>query len=179
MARVVLSRRDALIEGAAMVSLFGLQPGIARAQSEPVVETRSGKVRGKRVNGVYAFKGVRYGASTAGANRFMPPQTPQPWGGVIDAFEFGASAPSSNPNPPPPGTPSRVILPQLPRPAGAAPPARPKESEDCLFLNVWTAGLNDGRKRPVMFWLHGGFFAIGSGSSVDGTNLAKRGDVGW
>jgi para-nitrobenzyl esterase len=177
MSRSVLSRRAALGQVALTVSLFGLQPGLARAQSEPVVETKLGKVRGKLANGVYAFKGVRYGASTAGPNRFMPPQAPQPWAGVVDAFEFGASAPSSNPNPPPPGTPSRVILSQLPRPAGATPPPRPKESEDCLFLNVWTAGVNDGRKRPVMFWLHGGFFASGSGSGVDGTNLAKRGDV--
>ncbi len=53
------------------------------------------------------------------------------------------------------------------------------ESEDCLVLNVWTRGLRDGGKRPVMFWIHGGGFTAGSGSSpgYDGTNLAKRGDV--
>ncbi len=53
------------------------------------------------------------------------------------------------------------------------------ESEDCLVLNVWTPAIKDGRKRPVMFWCHGGGFASGSGSSpgTDGTNLAHRGDV--
>ena len=53
------------------------------------------------------------------------------------------------------------------------------EGEDCLVLNVWTRGLQDGGKRPVMFWIHGGGFQSGSGSSpgYDGTNLCKRGDV--
>ena len=55
----------------------------------------------------------------------------------------------------------------------------PAEGEDCLVLNVWTPAVNDGRKRPVMFWCHGGGFVTGSGSSpgTDGTNLARRGDV--
>ena len=55
----------------------------------------------------------------------------------------------------------------------------PPESEDCLFLNVWTPGVNDNGKRPVMFWLHGGGFSTGSGSSAlfIGANLARRGDV--
>jgi len=169
-----MSRRTAL-ECLALTSIVGVRPGLARTPTEPVVETRLGKVRGTRVNGVYVFKGIRYAASTAGENRFMPPQPARPWAGIVDAFEFGASAPQSNPNPPPPGTPSRIILAQLPRTPGA--PQTPPESEDCLFLNVWTAGVNDGRRRPVMFWLHGGFFTSGSGSTVDGTNLARRGDV--
>ena len=171
-----MSRR-ATLACLALTSIVGVRPGLARASTEPVVETHLGKVRGRRVNGVYAFKGIRYAASTADANRFMPPQPAQPWAGIMDAFEFGASAPQSNSNPPPPGTPSRVILSQLPRVPGAPQHLRPPESEDCLFLNVWTAGLNDGRRRPVMFWLHGGFFSSGSGSTVDGTNLARRGDV--
>ena len=52
-------------------------------------------------------------------------------------------------------------------------------SEDCLYLNIWTSGLNDGGKRPVMVWLHGGGYARGSGasSSYEGTNIARRGDV--
>ncbi|MDB6082913.1 MAG: Carboxylesterase, partial [Gammaproteobacteria bacterium] len=100
-----------------------------------------------------------------------------PWSGVRDAVEFGSIAPQASPDPSI-GGPWHIIVPQLlPRPNPAAPPPRPKEDEDCLFLNVWTAGLNDGRRRPVMVWLHGGFFAVGSGASVNGTRLANRGDV--
>jgi para-nitrobenzyl esterase len=143
-----------------------------------VVETSHGKVSGVLVDGVYVFKGIRYGASTAGENRFMPPREPEPWAGIQTALAFGASAPQTNPTPPPPGARSRIILSQLPRPAdGALPSVRPEESEDCLFLNVWTAGLKDGHRRPVMVWLHGGFFSVGSGSSDDSLQLAKRGDV--
>src|SRR5690606_9666886 len=65
----------------------------------------------------------------------------------------------------------------IPRAAAAAPGPRPPESEDCQFLNVWTSALADGRPRPVMVWLHGGFFSGGSGSTVDGSRLAARGDV--
>jgi para-nitrobenzyl esterase len=160
-----------------MISVVGLSPGGTAGASEPVAETRYGKVRGIQQDGVYAFKGIRYGASTGGVNRFMPPRAPEPWPGVQVAAKFGNSAPQSNPNPPPPGTPAPVILAQLVPPPNSPRPERLPESEDCLFLNVWTAGLRDGRRRPVMLWLHGGFFYAGSGSTVDGTNLAKRGDV--
>ncbi|HSG54411.1 MAG TPA: carboxylesterase family protein [Paracoccaceae bacterium] len=140
--------------------------------SDPVAETIYGRVRGAfGAGGTMAFKGVRY----AVADRFMPPRPPQPWAGVVDALQFGASAPQSNPEPPP--GPPYVITAQIPPPAGASPPPRLPESEDCLFLNVWTAGLADGRKRPVMVWLHGGFFYGGSGSTVDGSALAARGGV--
>jgi para-nitrobenzyl esterase len=117
-------------------------------------ETTSGKVRGIEVDGIRIFKGIPYGASTAGKNRFMPPVSPAKWTGVRDALEYGPTAPQS-----------------------ATPP--PAQGEDCLVLNVWTPAIKDGRKRPVMFWCHGGGFATGSGSSPgqDGTNLAHRGDV--
>ena len=151
---------------------------VSGVKSEPVVETSHGKVSGALIDGVYVFKGLRYGASTAGDNRFMPPREPQPWAGVLPALTFGDSAPQSNPTPARAGASSRIILSQLPRPSdGTPPPVKPRESEDCLFLNVWTSGLNDGRRRPVMLWLHGGFFSVGSGSSDDSLHLAKRGDV--
>jgi len=134
--------------------------------SEPIVDTTNGKVRGELLEtGVYAFKGIRYGASTEGTNRFMPPKKPEPWAGVRDALKYGASAPQSNPGRP---DQTRESMYQT-----------GPESEDCLFLNVWTQGINDGLKRPVMFWLHGGGFAILSGSAPawNGANLARRGAV--
>jgi len=142
----------------------------ARA-AEPIAETTLGRLRGVDLGGCWAFRGVRY----AVAERFAAPRLPSPHAGVQGAFGVGPSAPQSNPRPP--TGPSAIILPHLPRPPGAAPPSPLPESEDCLVLNVWTSGLGDGRKRPVMVWLHGGFFSSGSGSTVDGASLARRGDV--
>lgn len=133
--------------------------------SEVVVETSAGKIRGVTVNGIRIFKGVPYGASTAGANRFMPPKKPVAWTGVRDALELGPSCPQL------PGFKTPEI--QLMQNLGSNP-----SSEDCLVLNVWTPGTDRGR-RPVMFWLHGGGFQFGSGGQpfYDGANLARRGDV--
>jgi para-nitrobenzyl esterase len=119
----------------------------------PIASTRFGKVRGYIDQGINVFKGIRYGADTS-SRRFMPPLPPEPWTDVRDALSYGPSAPQ---------------------------PSRPNEtfSEDCLFLNVWTPALRDGRKRPVMFYIHGGAYNNGSGSSplYDGVRLCKRGDV--
>jgi para-nitrobenzyl esterase len=137
--------------------------------SETIVETVSGKIRGSTQAGIYAFKGIPYGASTAGANRFQPPRPPDPWAGVRDALEYRGHAPQL------PGRPQRrPELQMILGPADATP-----EGEDCLTLNVWTPVLGDATKRPVMVWLHGGAFAYGSGNRAvtDGANLARRGDV--
>jgi para-nitrobenzyl esterase len=135
-----------------------------------VVTTASGKLRGRLVDGVNEFKGIPYGAPTGGANRFMPPRSPQPWTGVRDAFEFGHYAPQSNRAR---GEKQRQFFKIL----GATKPN--DASEDCLYLNVWTRGLNDGRKRPVMVWFHGGGYDQGTGGSVgyDGAGLARYQDV--
>jgi len=144
-------------------------PNEVNAALSPVVETAAGKLRGSASGGIFAFKGVPYGASTAGANRFMPPKAPEPWAGVRDALEYRGHAPQL------PGRPER--RPELQTILG--PADRTPESEDCLTLNVWTPGLGDGGKRPVMVWLHGGAFAYGSGNRAvtEGANLARRGDV--
>jgi para-nitrobenzyl esterase len=151
-------------------SLLALAPALARAEPSGVVvaDTAFGKVRGEEVQGIKIFKGVPYGASTAGQNRFMPPKDPMPWSGVRDALHYGPSTPQSNPGA------TRAIS-----PLSVASANLPPESEDCLVLNVWTPALKDGRKRPVLFWCHGGGFVTGSGSSpgTDGANLARRGDV--
>ncbi len=134
-------------------------------------ETTFGKIRGVDVDGIKIFKGVPYGANTAGQNRFMAPKNPDKWTGVRDALEFGPSAPQTEPG-------TRRATSDL-AVAGAGLGA---ESENCLVLNVWTPAVGNGandRKRPVMLWCHGGGFSTGSGSSpvTDGTNLARRGDV--
>jgi para-nitrobenzyl esterase len=126
----------------------------------PIATTTHGRVQGAEQDGIKVFKGVPYAAPPVGANRFKPPQPLEPWSDVGDALAYGASCPQ--------------------------PAARPTgwsqeidNSEDCLYLNVWTPALADGGSRPVMVWIHGGGYAIGSGSwpLYDGTALARRGDV--
>jgi len=167
------SRREFV--GAGLTAGAGLTTGLlipraAPASTPPVAKTAAGKVRGAVIDGMYVFKGVPYGASTAGANRFMPPQPPMRWKGERDALAYGLSAPQSDPNVKRPPAATSSLIGEL---------SDKPEGEDCLVLNVWTRGLADGRKRPVMFWIHGGGFQAGSGSSqgYDGTNLCKRGDV--
>ena len=144
-------------------------PTDVASSAPPIVETTSGKLRGSASGGIVAFKGMPYGASTAGANRFMPPRPPGPWAGVRDALEYHGQAPQL------PGRPER--RPELQTILG--PKDTTPEVEDCLTLNVWTPGLGDGGKRPVTVWLHGGAFAYGSGNRAvtEGANLARRGDV--
>lgn len=139
------------------------------------VETVYGKVRGRSTAGIHSFLGIRYGASTAGRNRFMPPQKPQPWARVQDAIAYGNSAPQSNHA----QRADAAGRSEIGRLIAATDGPPPPESEDCLFLNVWTPGVNDNGKRRVMFWLHGGGFSSGSDSSAlfIGANLARRGDV--
>jgi para-nitrobenzyl esterase len=127
------------------------------------VQTASGRVRGLIRNGINQFWGIPYGASTEGANRFMPPVKPAPWTTVRDCFQVGHRAPQD-----PDGPISEVW--SLDR--------REPDGEDCLTINVFTPGLGNGR-RPVMVWLHGGGYAGASGNWLlyDGSNLARKEDV--
>jgi len=126
----------------------------AQAAGDPIVETSNGKVRGYTANGVCTFRGIRYGATTIGKNRFLPPQKPDPWTGIRDATSYGYSAPQTNPSTRSIVGPESTMTQILGASDGFR--AAPAESEDCLFLNVWSAGLGADRKRPVMVWLHGG-----------------------
>jgi para-nitrobenzyl esterase len=138
--------------------------------AEPVVETTYGKVRGREVDGIVSFKGIPYGGSTAGENRFKPPTRPAKWDGVRDALEYGNRAPQPVLTKETAGDYGRLIH-WYEQPG--------EMSEDCLVLNVWTPGVGDGKKRPVMVSFHGGGFTSGTGNSAgyDGDPLARFGDV--
>ena len=127
------------------------------------VQTTAGRVRGLVRYGVNQFYGVPYAASTAGANRFMPPVKPTPWSGLKDCVQVGNRAPQD-----PDGPISEVFALDRQEPMG----------EDCLNLNVFTPALGAGN-RAVMVWLHGGGFSGGSGNWLlyDGTNLARKENV--
>jgi len=161
---LVLASRSAAVAG--MVAL-----GARRtfADSEPIVETASGNIRGVSAGDVQVFKGVPYGATTTGANRFMPPRPPEPSTGIRDTVAYAGHAPQW-----PSTTPRRPELKTL-----LGPPDTTPTGEDCLTLNLWTPGPSGGAKRPVMVWLHGGGMAYGSANRpvYDGTNLARRRDV--
>jgi len=142
----------------------------ASKAKDPIVQTSYGKVRGAVTDGIYSFKGIPYGASTAGANRFKPPVKPAKWDGVRDALEYGNRSPQAVLTKEAAGDYGRLIR-WYEQPG--------EMSEDCLVLNVWTPGIGDGKKRPVMVSFHGGGFTSGTGNSAGyvGDPLAKYGDV--
>ncbi len=142
---------------------------ITVSNTAPEADTAAGKVRGYIRKGIYTFKGIPYADTTEGANRFMPPQKPKPWTGLRSSMQFGSVCPQ----PPRLGWRSDEDAWMFSWNDGVP-------GEDCLRVNLWTPGINDGKKRPVMVWLHGGGFTAGSGQellSYDGENLARRGDV--
>jgi para-nitrobenzyl esterase len=151
-----------------------LPPGTANtiilaSDSNAIVETTAGKVRGFTRNGINTFLGIPYAGTTEGKARYQGPTKVTPWTGLRSSMQYG------------------FVSPQEPR-AGWGndevawmfdwDDGRP--GEDCLRVNIWTPGVNDSKKRPVMVWLHGGGFFAGSGQELKsyyGENLSRRGDV--
>jgi para-nitrobenzyl esterase len=146
-----------------LAQLAGISGLIAASAAVPVgagtaprslATTRSGRIAGYADRGVHVFRGVPYGADTS-SRRFQRALQETAWTGLREAARFGASAPQR-------GDADGQSM-----------------SEDCLFLNVYTPALRDNRKRPILFYIHGGGYTTGSGSHplYDGVNLCRRGDV--
>jgi para-nitrobenzyl esterase len=134
-----------------------------------VAETKYGRVKGYILRDIYHFLGIPYGADTSGANRFMAPRPPEPWDTVFPAVWWGNSAP-------------QLMGHRYARRYNAFVDHTNFDdiSENCLAINVWTPGYGDGKKRPVMLWLHGGGFTGGNGHEQDGyngENLSRLGDI--
>jgi para-nitrobenzyl esterase len=161
-----MDRRTFFKRTAAAGAGVGLRPLLAQRPGDTpgaIVETETGRIRGLASGPVWIFRGVPYGASTGGANRFQPPRKPVPWSGVLDATSYGARA----------YQPLRPMIPEI----GDALTGSGPMSEDCLRLNVFTPGTRG--RRPVMVWFHGGGQRTGSGNSIfyDGRELARNHDV--
>lgn len=134
-----------------------------------IAQTQYGKVKGFILRGIYTFCGIPYGASTEGENRFMPPQEPKAWEGMLPTVFWGDTAPQITDN-------------KYPNNYGTFTDHWNyyDVSEDCLKLNVWTPQLADGAKRPVLVWLHGGGYTNGNGIEQDGyhgENLTRYGNI--
>ncbi|MBP6012116.1 MAG: carboxylesterase/lipase family protein [Alphaproteobacteria bacterium] len=123
---------------------------------ESVVRVRAGKVRGRLAGGLHAFLGVPYAAPPVGGNRFRSPRPVESWSGIRDALSFGA----------------RPLQPIAPPEIAAMAPDPSANGDDCLNLNIWTKTL-DGSGMPVMVWIPGGMFEVGSGATYDGSRFAR------
>jgi para-nitrobenzyl esterase len=162
-----MNRRQ-LLRSSALLGIANLLPKDLRARpvGVSIVTTADGKVRGIADQGIHIFKGIPYGADTS-TTRFAPATPPKPWTGVRDASATGPQAPQPIHN-----REGRSTFSPLDEP-------HPINSEDCLHLNIWTPGVNDSRKRPVLVYIHGGAYSSSSsnGPVYDGFRLARRGDA--
>ncbi len=151
------------------VALFTLNPvaDVGAQLSDPIrIETGLTSGTDAALSGVRVLKGIPYAAPPVGTLRWHAPHPAEAWSGVRPADAFGATCMQ---DPPPPGSFYQLEFFEEIEPM----------SEDCLYLNVWTAASGADEARPVMIWIHGGAFRQGSGSmpSFDGTALAEKGVV--
>ena len=171
-----LAPQSALAQAQATASKSNSAPPLGTANtivlasdSNAVVETNAGRVRGFTRNGINTFLGIPYAGSTEGKARYQPPAKVAPWTGVRSSMQYGFVSPQE----PRSGWGNDEVAWMFDWDDG-------RFGEDCLRVNVWTPGLKDSRKRPVTVWLHGGGFSAGSGQELKsyyGENLSRRGDV--
>lgn len=123
-----------------------------------IVQTTAGSVQGTINDGIYRYLGVPYAQAT---ERFVPAEEVEPWEGIRMADTYGPMSPQGS------------IL------GMSGNGDETGTDNNCQNLNIWTPGMNDGEKRPVMVWLHGGGFSTGSANEAtyDGENLSRSGDV--
>ena len=160
-----LNRRSFLrCTGVAAASVALRTNRAAWAEGAPLARTTAGKISGVIEGGVNVFKGIPYGADTA-TTRFKAPVAPAPWKDVKECTRFAPRAPQ--------------LVQASTAGAAYAAPGEGRQSEDCLHLNVWTGGLRDNKKRPVLVYFHGGAYNNGTVNSdlYDGKRLVHRGDV--
>lgn len=138
--------------------------------SNPIAQTRYGKLEGVLEDDIQVFRGIPYAAPPVGNRRWLPPSPPEPWSGVRPARQFGAACP-------------QPVFPSSENSMGSIMSTPSVMDEDCLYLNVWTPG-SDGAAHPVMVWIHGGGYELGTAGDrnvstpiYDGSRLARRGDV--
>lgn len=144
---------------------IGNKGEIIASAKDAIVKTESGLVAGYIEDGIYIYKGIPY----AEAERFMPPTKAKTWEGIRSSRAYGPTCPQKK----------RMGW-MIDEMAFESRWDDGYPGEDCLRANIWTKGINDGKKRPVMVWLHGGGYSAGSGQELpayDGTNLCEKGDV--
>jgi len=162
--RRVLVAAIIFLTGALVLSPSGCGKGESRPPSTmEVPQLDSGPISGVQEDGLWVYKGIPYAAPPVGELRWREPQPVKPWKEVRPCTEYGPACVQS----------------EWPYPVTREIFAITNQSEDCLYLNVWSPAREPGDRLPVMVWIHGGGFTVGSGSQVlyEGKYLARKGVV--
>lgn len=151
------------------MSVQNIYDRVCVTDDSTIAHTIYGDIQGYKDGAIYTFKGIQY----AKADRFMPPVAPDSHEGVLKCRNYGPKAPQTQ-------TFDWDGTPQTDYAFGNQFIREPMDEKECLVLNVWTKGLNDGKKRPVFVWIHGGGYSSGSGHDLpcyEGRALAEKGDI--